>query len=611
MNTLRHLACALSIGIVGFLSIPARATSFTLAATPNPVAPGNTITFSGNIDAGVTAPDAKVTLWFYNSSGANIGSASETGLKFTSGSTTSVSIPYATSKSLAVGVYTYNLSVYDSGGTGIAGQSDDGGFAVANATGASLSMVCANAVVVGLTWKPVPGATHYTLTRNGNAIAIPSNGLTYITYTNWTDQGVTQNTNYTYVLTALSATNATVLTQSLSVTTPGPGTNGDPSYCPSTVITGMAVGWPIGINQQDGSDLWSQTLGSDGNEYGFFGDGGGFGGEPDNVTGDPGRVSWGIGEIISSTPGDISNAYNVYGGEKAQHPANISGKATSLLAIGKNFYAIGGVWPASGSGTSDSPNHQEIVYSIGNAYSWVTNGNSWTFCTNAQNEYKFFCPGSFLQNGAAYAGNTDGYVYIYGATAIAFFENGPSTAYLWRVKPAGILDDTQYQAFTGLDENGDPIWQGGSFSLLNSVMAPVFTANGKAAFPLSSVVYNAGLNRYIASSEGDVNGVAFYEAPNPWGPWAAIGALGSGFFSPNANNSGGWGNLGTVGGWAAKSGAGCGINFAPKWTSADGKTMWIVFSSNGLASSSASLVSLQGQELDSFSAVPVTFTTSP
>jgi hypothetical protein len=480
---------------------------------------------------------------------------------------------------------------------------------IAVPTGTGLRTVCASAVVVGLQWSAVSGATHYTLASNGNPLAspFPSGG---ITYTNWQDQTVAASTSYTYKLTALNSSNGTVSTQSLSVTTPAAGANGDPSYCPSSFITSMSVNWSSGVNQQDGSDLWSQTLGNDGNEYGFFGDGGGFGGNPDGVPNDPTKVSWGIGEIISSTPGTISNAVNVYGGASAQHPANISGKATGLLAVGSDFYAIGGVW-GSGSGTGSAPNHQEIVSSKGNAWSWISNGSNWMFCTNSSSGGTF-CPGTFLENGPGYSGNTDGYVYIYGGTVSEFYGNGTPgifTAYLWRVTPANILGNTQYQAFTGLDESGNPTWQTGSFATLSTAMTPVFTARGSAALPLSTVVYNAGLKRYIASSEGNVNGVAFYEAPSPWGPWSAIG---SGFFVPDSNNDGGWGNLGAgiTSGWGTSAGSGLGINFAPKWTSSDGKTMWIEFSSNGNASTSASLPALQGKQLDSFSAVPVTFTTS-
>jgi hypothetical protein len=120
------------------------------------------------------------------------------------------------------------------------------------------------------------------------------------------------------------------------------------------------------------------------------------------------------------------------------------------------------------------------------------------------------------------------------------------------------------------------------------------------------VAYNPGLNRYIASAEGAINQVAFYEAPNPWGPWASVG-----YYNSNpADNSGGWGNFGqgkSLTGWGTSgNGGGLGINFAPKWTSVNGQTMWVVFSSSGTASSSASLI--PGQDMDGFLTVPITIT---
>jgi hypothetical protein len=42
--------------------------------------------------------------------------------------------------------------------------------------------------------------------------------------------------------------------------------------------------------------------------------------------------------------------------------------------------------------------------------------------------------------------------------------------------------------------------------------------------------------------------------------------------------------------------------------STNGETMWAEFSSDGNASSSASLSALSGQDMDAFSAVPLTLT---
>jgi hypothetical protein len=130
-----NLLVALCLTWTGFAPLSAMATITPFAASPNPVTPGKTINFTANIDAGVTAKGAKVTLWFYNSAGAYLGSASETGVNFTAGTPTPVSISYATAANLALGTYTYNLSFYDSTGKGIAGapnQTNDGNFTVSN-----------------------------------------------------------------------------------------------------------------------------------------------------------------------------------------------------------------------------------------------------------------------------------------------------------------------------------------------------------------------------------------------------------------------------------------------------------------------------------------------
>ena len=96
----------------------------------------------------------------------------------------------------------------------------------------TFSWACASAVVVGLQWSAVSGATTYDLTRNGTSID-SSTALLY-----HADQGVAASTSYSYVLSAMDGS-TTVSTQDLSVRTPSATPTGDPAYCPSTVITGM------------------------------------------------------------------------------------------------------------------------------------------------------------------------------------------------------------------------------------------------------------------------------------------------------------------------------------------------------------------------------------
>lgn len=580
-------------------------SSYTITPTPQPADPGDTLSFISSLNPGVSATNAKVTLWFYNSSNVYVGSASKTGVNFTAGQSAPVTITYTTPTNLANGTYHYNLSYYNADGTGLAGagnQTNAGNFAV---TSGSPSTVCATAVVVGLQWPAVASATSYTVLRNGATL-----GSTALLA--YTDQNVAASTSYTYSVKAFDGATA-LSTKTLAVTTAAATSTGDAADCPSTVLSAVTVNWGAGIVQLNGSDLWSQTVASDGYEYGFFGDGGGFGGSNSPF------VSWGIGEITSSTPGSLSGAVNVYGGINPLHPANIGGKASSILAVGptssQTFYALGGTKtcpPNPPNQCKGGSNNLNIVYSPGNAWTWTDNAPNWTFCVNGGAPTDF-CPNIFLQNGPGYSGNTDGYVYIYGATNLDYNGDGtPGLAhtFLWRVlsTQAQILNQNEYEAFTGVDANGDPIWATGTFAHLGSVMQPVFVDHQSRPLAPGRVVYNAGLNRYIASAEGAVNQVAFYEAPNPWGPWASIG-----YFNSNpTDNSGGWGNLGqgiSLTGWGASGhGSGLGINFAPKWTSANGQTMWIVFSSDGTASTSASLVALRGQNMDGFIAVPITIT---
>lgn len=103
-------------------------TSFSVTANPNPVTHGQTVTFTGNLSPGVTVSNAHVTLWFYNSAGGYVGSATQTGLNFTAGSSTPVSIAFTAPGT--AGTYTYNLTVYNSSGATQAGQVNDGSFTV-------------------------------------------------------------------------------------------------------------------------------------------------------------------------------------------------------------------------------------------------------------------------------------------------------------------------------------------------------------------------------------------------------------------------------------------------------------------------------------------------
>jgi hypothetical protein len=152
-----------------------------------------------------------------------------------------------------------------------------------------------------------------------------------------------------------------------------------------------------------------------------------------------------------------------------------------------------------------------------------------------------------------------------------------------------VLQRDAYEFFAGLDERGRPKWTHDE-----KQMQSVFTDhNVKAATSLESASYIPGIKRYIATAQGPYIGqTSFYDAPQPWGPWTTI----------SYNNidpltgAGGWANLGKAGGGSL------GVHIVNAWTSKDGLSLWMTFSSDGKAPADA-LFPPAGTMLDSFNLV--------
>jgi hypothetical protein len=113
------------------------------------------------------------------------------------------------------------------------------------------------------------------------------------------------------------------------------------------------------------------------------------------------------------------------------------------------------------------------------------------------------------------------------------------------------------------------------------------------ASSIAEAVYDPGIGRFIGIAQGEYIGqTSFYDAPHPWGPWTTI--------SYNnidaATGTGGWANLGTAGG------GGLGVHVVNAWTSPDGLTLWLTYSSDGIAPPGASFPPA-GTPMDSFNLV--------
>jgi hypothetical protein len=139
----RNFVCALTVVALGcFHGSVALASSATFTISPNPVATGQASTVTAKIAPGITASNARLTLWLYNASNnAYVGNVSLTGLSYALNQTTTTTM--ALPSKLAAGSYYFNPSLYTSGGTGLWGTTHAATFTVGSAgSGGSSSGSC-------------------------------------------------------------------------------------------------------------------------------------------------------------------------------------------------------------------------------------------------------------------------------------------------------------------------------------------------------------------------------------------------------------------------------------------------------------------------------------
>lgn len=462
----------------------------------------------------------------------------------------------------------------------------------------SVRVDCDTAAVVGLRWSAAQDAAkpaEYRVLRDGQPVGTTAN-------LSFADTGVAASSRYIYQISALDVRGNAAVSEALELTTPPAQRNGDAPACPSPMIHVMAWDWLDGYRAAEGSDLWPVTWGLDGNVYAFFGDGGGFGGDDHR-----GRTSFGIAMIRGRPPLSPGVESNLYGGSEARHRAVLSGKARSIIAVGADFYAIAGIYRSTdpkfraAQPISGSPAHLEIAYSRRNAYSWQDAG--WTFCSpdsaDASSAQEAFCPAGFINFGRGNAGAPGHYVYMLGnsprADSRLSADSPAERTYLARVAADRILVPTAYQYYAGLDARSRPIWNAAA-----DRMQPVFIdrnvpqpgCGGRCSMSssLEEAVYNFALKRFIGIAQGDyLAQTSFYEAVNPWGPWTTIAYHNI----DAASGAGGWGNLGTA------AGESLGVHAVNAWTSSDGLSMWMTYSSDGEAPPAA-LFPAPGSKLDAF-----------
>ncbi|MCH8042339.1 MAG: DUF4185 domain-containing protein [Planctomycetes bacterium] len=303
-------------------------------------------------------------------------------------------------------------------------------------------------------------------------------------------------------------------------------------YKASGVIRDVSFDFSTLRRLAPGSDNWPITWADDDHQYTSWGDGGGFGG-----TNERGRASLGFARVEGSSKNH--RGINIWGGHRPAVPARFGGKSYGILSVDGVLYA----WWGRGSG-AEFVAETRVLRSTDRGKTWTP--SRWRF-TKDDSLYA----GTFCNFGKDYAGARDSYVYCYFPRGTKWAINKPGRVDLARVPKSRIMNREAYEFFAGATAQGKPTW-----SRDIAARRPVFEdPNGLRT---ASVSYNAGLKRYLLTSEHTEaarGNLAIFDAPEPWGPWTTIA------YEKN------WGKTqGTIS-----------FYFSNKWTNKNGRDFTMVF----------------------------------
>jgi hypothetical protein len=243
-------------------------------------------------------------------------------------------------------------------------------------------------------------------------------------------------------------------------------------------------------------------------------------------------------------PPEKYTAVNINGGKNSKHPASFpsKGKTGGIVFVDGVLYSWlnrqDGPWPAV---------NQSLIWSNDGGATWKESTWRWP---SGKGQFK---PNTFLQFGKDYAGSRDDYVCFYGRNETDWAKG--AHGYMGRVHRTKLRTRQAYEFFAGLDDKGAPLW-----STDVSDRKPHFT--DKAGIDGIQVVYDHGVKRYLLTvHRGDQGTLGIFDAPEPWGPWTTVAYYDN---------------------WLDLKGTGIKremlyINIPTKWISADGRTLWVIF----------------------------------
>ena len=312
-----------------------------------------------------------------------------------------------------------------------------------------------------------------------------------------------------------------------------------PPYPASPVIAGITWDEPSTVvRRAPGSDNWPTTWGPDGHLYTCWGDGNGFG-----------DLRRGLGVARLEGAPESFKGVNVWGVAEGYW----GGKSYGLLSLeGILFMWFGpeATWKSSTE----------------TRLGWSSDlGKSWEF-----SEVFFRYPDgvslpNFLNFGKDCAGARDEYVYSYaydaskGADGPWTQSSGPWTNItLMRVPKGQMRNRAAYEFFRGIDTAGSPLWTD------NVAKRTAVFRDPEGGVQLPSACYHAAIKRYFlvipnGTPARPYGGLGIYDAPEPWGPWTTVYHTKSFLGSTNLFFA----------------------NLPMKWISADGTTLYLIFTGYG------------------------------
>jgi hypothetical protein len=324
--------------------------------------------------------------------------------------------------------------------------------------------------------------------------------------------------------------------------TPARAGDGAP-YPPSQAIphitwdaNAVRIGTP-GNGGKDGvGDNWPITWADDGNLYTTYGDGPGFSRNPKVY------LTLGFAKIVGNPP-DIT-AEDILSDADTPAGGGQNGiKSSGLLMADRVLWMFVRNYKVDGN-----YRHSRLAWSKDYEKSWTWAG--WHFSGT------FGCP-EFIQFGPNYRGARDSFVYVVSQANDDAYEYSPDVV-MARVPTDKIGDRGAYEFFSGLGPRGRPAWSSDI-----AKRKPVFT-DPRGVMRIS-MAYNAALRRYIMTAshrvgEGPHNAsLGVFDSPEPWGPWATV------YYDDH---------------WAGNDRV-YHHKFPTKWMSADGRTMWLLYSGLG------------------------------